>query len=73
VPVALEGFYRVWPRKSRRIHLAKVKIRFGEPVLARSGPRAILPEGMKGEAAYERVTTVLKERIERMLDEMRLP
>jgi long-chain acyl-CoA synthetase len=73
VPVALDGFYRVWPRKSRRIHLAKVKIRFGEPILARGGARAILPEGMKGEAAYEKVTTVLKERIDRMLDEIRLP
>jgi 1-acyl-sn-glycerol-3-phosphate acyltransferase len=73
VPVALDGFYRVWPRKSRRIHLARVRIRFGEPILARSGARAILPEGIEGEAAYEKLTTVLKERIEQMLDEMRQP
>ena len=32
VPVALDGTYRIWPRESWRIRLAKVKISFGEPV-----------------------------------------
>src|SRR6185295_18050325 len=32
VPVALDGTYRIWPRRSSRIRLAKVKISFGEPI-----------------------------------------
>ena len=28
VPVAIDGPYRIWPRESRRIRLAKVKISF---------------------------------------------
>jgi long-chain acyl-CoA synthetase len=67
VPVALDGVYRVWPRKSWRIGLAKVKIKFGEPI----SPATQLPEGVAGEAAYEMLTGVLKERIQLMLDEMR--
>ncbi len=31
LPVALDGLYKVWPRRSNRIRLAKVKVRFGEP------------------------------------------
>jgi long-chain acyl-CoA synthetase len=67
VPVAIDGMYRVWPRNSWRIRPAKVKIRFGEPFT----PRAILPAGVGGEAAYDAVTEELKGRIRRMLDEMR--
>ena len=32
VPVALDGTYRIWPRKSWRFRLAKVRITFGEPI-----------------------------------------
>ncbi|MBK8314229.1 MAG: 1-acyl-sn-glycerol-3-phosphate acyltransferase [Acidobacteria bacterium] len=32
VPVALDGTYKVLPRDSSRIRLAKVKIRFGRPI-----------------------------------------
>ncbi len=35
VPVAIDGLYRVWPRKSWRIRPAKVKITIGEPFFAR--------------------------------------
>ena len=35
VPVALDGLYRVWPRRSWRIRLAKVKILSGEPFYAK--------------------------------------
>lgn len=31
VPVALDGLYKVWARKSKKIRLAKVKLRFGTP------------------------------------------
>jgi long-chain acyl-CoA synthetase len=67
VPVALDGMYRVWPRKSRRIRLAKVKVRFGEPIKMSAGVAA----GADQEARYEAATALVKERIERMLDEMR--
>jgi long-chain acyl-CoA synthetase len=67
VPVALDGLYRVWPRKSSRIRLAKVQIHFGEPIDARTA----VPPGVEGEARYEAVTALLKERIQRMLDELR--
>ena len=67
VPVALDGAYRIWPRKSWRFRLAKVKIRFGEPIDVQS---VVSGESNK-ELAYERVTAALKERIQQMLDEMR--
>ncbi len=67
VPVAIDGTRRVWPRDSWRIRPAKVRINFGEPFT----PRSAIPEGVSGEAAYEAVTDELKERIQRMLDEMR--
>ncbi len=35
VPVAMDGLYKVWPRKSWRIRPAKVKIWIGEPFYAR--------------------------------------
>ena len=65
VPVALDGVYRIWPRKSWRFRLAKVKIRFGEPINVQS-----VVSGDK-ELAYEKVTAALKQRIQQMLDEMR--
>ena len=67
VPVALDGAYRIWPRKSWRLRLAKVKIRFGEPIDVGS---LISGESDK-ELAYEKVTATLKQRIQQMLDEMR--
>lgn len=67
VPVALDGTYRIWPRKSWRFKLAKVKIAFGEPIDA----RAIVQENTDEELAYEKVTAELKQRIQQMLDGMR--
>ena len=66
VPVALDGVYKVWPRKSRRIRLARVKIHFGEPIRPHD-------EGLSNtsEQAYREVTSVLTQRIKMMLDEMR--
>ena len=66
VPVALDGVYRVWPRKSRRIRLAKVRIRFGEAI----NPREI-PDGVDGQADYDGIMTEVKTRIHFMLEEMR--
>jgi long-chain acyl-CoA synthetase len=67
VPVALDGPDRIWPRRSRRIRLAKVRIRFGEPIDART----VAPDETDEEVVYEKVTAVLKQRIQQMLDEMR--
>ncbi|HEX3280138.1 MAG TPA: AMP-binding protein [Pyrinomonadaceae bacterium] len=67
VPVALDGPYRIWPRKSWRIRFAKVKITFGAPIDART---IALGEGDE-EVAYEKVTALLKLRVQQMLDEMR--
>lgn len=67
VPVALDGTYRIWPRKSWGFRLAKVKIRFGEPIDAQETAAKQAPE----EVRYEKVTAILKQRIQQMLDEMR--
>ncbi len=67
VPVALDGLYKVWARNSNRIHLAKVKITFGEPFYARDVTK---PE-MNEEEKYEAVTAHLKETIQNMLESMR--
>ncbi|HEX9422343.1 MAG TPA: AMP-binding protein, partial [Pyrinomonadaceae bacterium] len=67
VPVALDGTFRIWPRKSWRFRLAKVKISFGEPIDARKIAAAEADE----EITYKDVTRVLKEQIQQMLDEMR--
>jgi long-chain acyl-CoA synthetase len=69
VPVALDGAYRILPRKSWRIRPAKVKISFGEPIDARK----IAANETGEEMAYEKVTVVLKQRIQQMLDDMRAP
>ena len=69
VPVALDGVYRIWPRKSLRIRPAKVKIRFGEPVMAKT----FVDDADDQEMVYEKVTAELKARIQRMLEEMRQP
>jgi long-chain acyl-CoA synthetase len=67
VPVALDGAYRIWPRKSWRFRLAKVKISFGDPIDTRN----LASDETDDEIAYEKVTAVLKQRIQQMLDEMR--
>ncbi|MEO6391985.1 MAG: AMP-binding protein [Pyrinomonadaceae bacterium] len=69
VPVALDGAYRIWPRNSRRIRLAKLKIKFGEPINA----RALADDKTDEVPSYETVTAAVKESIQQMLDEMRSP
>ena len=67
VPVALDGFYKVWGRSSGKISFAKTKIRYGKPFT----PREIVSEAMDDEAKYAAVTEHLKAEIEAMLTEMR--
>lgn len=58
---------RVENRKSWRFRLAKLKIRFGEPIDVQS----VVSDETDKELAYEKVTATLKQRIQQMLDEMR--
>ena len=67
VPVALDGLHKVWARKSRKIRLAKVKIRFGTPIY----PKDLIDPTKSAEENHERVTKELKNRIQAMIDEMR--
>ena len=50
-----------------RLRLAKVKLSFGEPLDART----IAADETDEEVVYEKVTAVLKQRIQQLLDEMR--
>ena len=67
VPVALDGFYKVWGRSSNKISLSKVKIRYGTPFY----PREVITANMDDEAKYQAVTAHLQATIARMIDEMR--
>lgn len=54
VPVALDGLYKVWPRRSWRIRPAKVKIRIGKPFYARDvlpGERVVVGRTVQEAAA----------------------
>ena len=72
VPVALDGLYKVWPRRSWRIRLAKVKVRFGTPIYARDVLSDELSTGASSPAEqYSVVIERLKQAIADMIDEMR--
>lgn len=72
VPVAIDGLYKVWARRSWKIRPAKVKIRIGEPF----HPRDVLSNAgvdvnTSGDDKYEIVTAHLKATIAEMIDNMR--
>ena len=67
VPVVIDGTYLVWPRKSWRFHFAKVKLWFGNPI----EPAAIVSGEEDEEVGYEKLATLLRDRIQKMLDELR--
>jgi long-chain acyl-CoA synthetase len=66
VPVAIEGFYEVWPRNQKFRGFAPLKMAFGDPI---SPP----PESEASEEAYEKLTTDLKGRIVAMWEKLRKP
>jgi 1-acyl-sn-glycerol-3-phosphate acyltransferase len=73
VPVAIDGIYKVWARKSWIIRPAKVKVRYGKPFYAKdilSEPPASVG-GKTIDSKYELVTAHLKAQIQTMIDEMR--
>jgi long-chain acyl-CoA synthetase len=71
VPVAMDGLYKVWARRSFKIRPAKVKIRIGTPFYAKDiVPRSNEPAA-NHEQSYADVTAHLKQTISSMIDEMR--
>lgn len=75
IPVALDGLYKVWPRRSWKIRLAKVQVRFGEPIYARDVLSELLEtnDQARQPGNYAAVTSHLKNVIEQMISEMRSP
>lgn len=67
VPVAIDGTYLIWPRKSWRFRVAKVRVTFGTPI----DPAEVVAVEKDEEAVYEKTSSLLKARIQQMLDEMR--
>lgn len=67
VPVAIDGLHKVWARKSKKIKLAKVKMKFGKPMFAKDFADTELSD----EENYEVYTQELKKNIQTMLDDMR--
>lgn len=72
LPVAMDGLYNVWARRSFKIRPAKVKIRIGAPFYAKDVvPQADEQRTTNNEQIYEAVTAHLKQTIAGMIDEMR--
>lgn len=67
VPVAIDGLWKVWARRSWKIRPAKVKVKFGTPFFAKD----MVPSGTDPEEAHEMVITHLKTSISDMIAEMR--
>jgi long-chain acyl-CoA synthetase len=64
VPLAIEGFYEVWPRHKPFQGFAPLKIVIGDPILPP-------PESEASEAAYEKLTADLRTRVVEMWEELR--
>ncbi|MBZ5498423.1 MAG: AMP-binding protein [Acidobacteriia bacterium] len=59
VPVAIRGAHEVWARDSRRIHLHKLKVMFGEPLRACQGEES---------APYQADTIQLRQTVARLIE-----
>jgi long-chain acyl-CoA synthetase len=64
VPVAIEGFYKAWPRDKSFQGFTPLKMMFGQPIIPP-------PESEACEAAYEKLTADLKARVVEMWEELR--
>ena len=64
VPVAIEGFHDAWPRGMKFQKFAPLKIVFGAPIYPPQQYEA-------SEAAYEKLTVQLKQRVVEMWEELR--
>jgi len=63
VPVAIEGFYEVWPRNKTFQGFKPLKMVFGDPILPP-------PESEASEAAYEKLTADLRASVVGMWEEL---
>jgi len=64
VPVAIEGFYEVWPRSQAFQGFKPLKMVIGDPILPP-------PESEASEVAYEKLTSDLKSRVVEMWKQLR--
>jgi len=64
IPVAINGFYEVWPRNQRFRGFKPLKIVFGDPI-------APPPESEASEEAYAKLTAQLKTRVVGMWENLR--
>jgi long-chain acyl-CoA synthetase len=64
VPMAIEGFYEVWPRNKPFQGFKPLKMAFGDPIIPP-------PESEASEAAYEKLTADLKARVVEMWESLR--
>lgn len=64
VPVAIEGFYEVWPRHKKFPKFGNLKMIIGKPM-------APPPAEEASEASYERFTADLKSRVSTMWEQLR--
>jgi long-chain acyl-CoA synthetase len=65
VPVAIVGFYEVWPRNKSFQGFKPLKIIFGDPIFPP-------PESEASESAYEQLTAELKARVVTMWEDLRI-
>jgi 1-acyl-sn-glycerol-3-phosphate acyltransferase len=63
VPIAIEGFYHVWPRHEKFPKAGNLRMTIGKPIIPPSVENA-------SEAEYDLLTTALKTRISEMLEEL---
>jgi long-chain acyl-CoA synthetase len=64
VPVAIEGFYKAWPRNKSFQRFTPLKMAFGDPILPP-------PEAEASEEAYQKLTAELKARVVEMWKQLR--
>jgi long-chain acyl-CoA synthetase len=64
IPVAIEGFYDVWPRGKPFQKFAPLRIKFGDAILPP-------PEAEASEAVYETLITEVRARVVEMWEELR--
>jgi len=66
IPVAIEGFYKAWPRNQSFQGFTPLKMVFGDPIVP-------LPESEASEEAYEKLTAKLRARVIEMWEGLREP
>jgi len=64
VPVAIEGFYKAWPRNKPFQGFTPLRMQFGDPIIPP-------PESGASEEAYEKLTAELKSQVVKMWEGLR--